>query len=175
MYLAFTNGVGQVRRAGATSSQTAGDFRFVPAVEHVALYLVLLAGQSHRVRGAAGAGRAPGGVAARPGRFIRFAYYIPGALAGASSVLLWLFVLDPTVSPVVALLQLDRQPPASPSVIAPGHLPIVFAIIAFWTGAGGWIVVMYGALNTIPADVLEAARVDGAGPWSDRLAHRSCR
>ena len=37
-------------------------------------------------------------------------------------------------------------------------------MIAFWTGAGGWIVVMYGALNTIPPDLEEAARIDGAGP-----------
>jgi ABC-type sugar transport systems, permease components len=37
-------------------------------------------------------------------------------------------------------------------------------MIAFWTGAGGWIVVMYGALNTIPDELEEAARIDGAGP-----------
>jgi multiple sugar transport system permease protein len=37
-------------------------------------------------------------------------------------------------------------------------------MIAFWTGAGGWIVVMYGALNTIPHELVEAARIDGAGP-----------
>ena len=48
--------------------------------------------------------------------------------------------------------------------IAPGKLPFVFAMIAFWTGAGGWIVVMYGALNTIPHELEEAARIDGAGP-----------
>jgi multiple sugar transport system permease protein len=48
--------------------------------------------------------------------------------------------------------------------IAPGHLPFIFAMIAFWTGAGGWVVVMYGALNTIPTDLEEAARIDGAGP-----------
>jgi multiple sugar transport system permease protein len=48
--------------------------------------------------------------------------------------------------------------------IAPGKLPFIFAMIAFWTGAGGWIVVMYGALNTIPTDLEEAARIDGAGP-----------
>ena len=48
--------------------------------------------------------------------------------------------------------------------IAPGNLPFIFAMIAFWTGAGGWIVVMYGALNTIPPDLEEAARIDGAGP-----------
>ena len=48
--------------------------------------------------------------------------------------------------------------------IAPGNLPFIFAMIAFWTGAGGWIVVMYGALNTIPHELEEAARIDGAGP-----------
>jgi multiple sugar transport system permease protein len=47
--------------------------------------------------------------------------------------------------------------------ISPAHLPVIFAIIAFWSGAGGWIVVMYGALNSIPTEVMEAARVDGAG------------
>ena len=52
--------------------------------------------------------------------------------------------------------------------IAPGNLPYIFAMIAFWTGAGGWIVVMYGALNTIPHDLEEAARIDGAGPDHDR-------
>jgi multiple sugar transport system permease protein len=50
-------------------------------------------------------------------------------------------------------------------VIAPEHLPILFTLIAFWTGAGGWIVVMYGALNNISPDLIEAARIDGAGPW----------
>ena len=48
--------------------------------------------------------------------------------------------------------------------VAPANLPYIFAMIAFWTGAGAWIVVMYGALNTIPQDLEEAARIDGAGP-----------
>ena len=53
---------------------------------------------------------------------------------------------------------------SSSSRSRPGKLPFMFAMIAFWTGAGGWIVVMYGALNTIPHDLEEAARIDGAGP-----------
>jgi multiple sugar transport system permease protein len=50
-------------------------------------------------------------------------------------------------------------------VVAPGHLPVLFTLIAFWTGAGGWIVVMHGALNNIPHEVIEAARIDGASAW----------
>lgn len=46
--------------------------------------------------------------------------------------------------------------------INPANLPVVFTVIAFWTGAGGWIVIMYGALNNIPEEVMEAAKIDGA-------------
>jgi multiple sugar transport system permease protein len=94
----------------------------------------------------------------------RFLYYIPGALAGVASVLVWLFMLDPAVSPASGLLRalgLD----SFAKVLTPSNLPVIFVLIAFWTGAGGWIVVMYGALNNIPDEVLEAARVDGASAW----------
>ncbi|MCB2175337.1 MAG: sugar ABC transporter permease [Actinomycetales bacterium] len=137
------------------------DFRFLPAVGHVAAFVgvwlvsllvlvTLLALIVHAI-----------------GRrwlssSVRFVYYIPGALAGASSVVLWLFVLDPTVSPVSAVLRAFGFE-TFVQTVSPGNLPVVFAIIAFWTGAGGWIVVMYGALNSIPVEVLEAARIDGAG------------
>ena len=49
-------------------------------------------------------------------------------------------------------------------VVQPSHMPLIFAIIAFWAGAGGWIVIMYGALNNISDEIIEAARIDGAGP-----------
>ncbi len=94
---------------------------------------------------------------------LRLVYYLPGALAGASSVLLWLFMLNPAASPFAPLLQLLGYDSFS-ATIAPDGLPVVFTLIAFWAGAGGWIVVMFGALNNIPVEVMEAARMDGAGP-----------
>jgi multiple sugar transport system permease protein len=78
--------------------------------------------------------------------------------------MVWLFMLDPTVSPISLLLH-GLGFDTFGQVIAPSHLPVLLTIIAFWTGAGGWIVVMYGALNNISPDILEAARIDGAGPW----------
>ncbi len=92
----------------------------------------------------------------------RFLFYIPGAIAGASSVLLWLFVLDPTVSPVSGLLHAMGFEKLV-NVVAVENLPVVFTVIAFWAGAGGWIVIMFGALNNVPDEVMEAARIDGAG------------
>ena len=104
------------------------------------------------------------GRASRVSSSLRFLFYMPGALAGAAAVLVWLFMLDPSVSPGSFLLRDMLGADIFAQSIAPGNLPYIFAMIAFWTGAGAWIVVMYGALNTIPLELEEAARIDGAGP-----------
>lgn len=162
IYFAFTDAGGKIT-GFSNFVTTAQDFRFMDAVSHVAVYLafwllslvvfvVALALLLHRLASDSAS------------KALRFLYYIPGALAGAASVLVWLFMLDPTVSPVSSLLGALGFDTFG-EVIAPGNLPLLFTVIAFWTGAGGWIVVMYGALNNIPTDVMEAARIDGAGAW----------
>jgi multiple sugar transport system permease protein len=162
LVLAFTDGTGAF--IGFDNfTKVVSDFRFGPAVVHVAIYLVIwlvslvvlvtvLALVVHAIK------------VRWLSTTLRFVFYLPGALAGASSVLLWLFVLDPTSSPVSGLLQLLGFE-SFVQVIVPANLPPIFAIIAFWTGAGGWIVIMYGALNNINAEVMEAARIDGASTF----------
>ncbi|HEV7974862.1 sugar ABC transporter permease [Amycolatopsis sp.] len=161
-YLALTNDRGQF--AGLNQFvKVAQDYRFVPAFLNILVYLVMwlvslvvltvVVAVVLRSR-------------IRPGlsAIVRFLYYLPGALAGVASVLVWLFMLDPSVSPVSWLLR-SLGFDSFAAVLSPGDLPVIFVLIAFWTGAGGWIVVMYGALNNISDEVLEAARMDGAGPW----------
>jgi multiple sugar transport system permease protein len=165
VYLAFTNVRGQFTGLNQFV-RVLQDYRFWPAFGNILVYLVfwllliviLTVGVAVVLRS-----RMPAPLSAA----LRFLYYIPGALAGVASVLVWLFMLDPSVSPVGWLLK-SLGLNTFAEVLAPGHLSLIFALIAFWTGAGGWIVVMYGALNNIPQEVLEAARMDGAGPW--RLA-----
>ncbi|WP_348004515.1 sugar ABC transporter permease [Pseudolysinimonas sp.] len=139
-----------------------GDFRFGPAVQHVAMFVaiwvaslivlvVLLALIVHAVR------------VRWLSATTRFLFYIPGALAGSASVMLWLFLLDPSVSPVATLLK-QFGSTSFVQTVAQDNLPFIFTVIAFWTGAGGWIIIMYGALNNISSDIMEAARIDGAGP-----------
>jgi multiple sugar transport system permease protein len=143
-------------------TDTFTDYRFMPALWHILIYttvwltllmvfVVMLALLLH-------------GRASRASSTFRFVYYIPGALAGAASVLVWLFMLDPSVSPGSFLVNNVLGSHLFIESIAPGKLPFIFAMIAFWTGAGGWIVVLYGALNTIPQELEDAARIDGAGP-----------
>ena len=142
--------------------RTYDDFRFVPAFKHVLVYTSVWLGTL--VVFVVGLALLLHGRANRVSAGFRFLFYIPGALAGAASVLVWLFMLDPSVSPGSFLLHHVVGASIFAQSIAPGNLPFIFAMIAFWTGAGGWIVVMYGALNTIPPDLEEAARIDGAGP-----------
>ena len=166
LYLSLTTSDGGF--AGfANFAQVVKDYRFLPAVTHVGLYLVIwlvclivlvvvLALIVHAIKT-----RWLSSVA-------RFIFYIPGALAGASSVVLWIFVLDPAASPVGFLLNALGLH-TFVQTIAPANLPVVFSIIAFWTGAGGWIVIMYGALNNISTEVMEAARIDGANAFQTAI------
>jgi len=137
-----------------------GDFRFWPAVQHVAAFLVIwvvtltglvtvLALIVHAVRVRWLSSTA------------RFLFYIPGAFAGSASVMLWLFVLNPSVSPVSFVLKWFGYTNFVQAIDL-NNLPLIFTVIAFWTGAGGWIIIMYGALNNISDEIMEAARCDGA-------------
>ena len=144
--------------------RTYNDFRFLPAFKHILLYTVVWLGALMVF--VVGLALLLHGRANRVSSTYRFLFYIPGALAGAAAVVIWLFMLDPTVSPGAFLLRDLLGARIFAQSIAPGNLPYMFAMIAFWTGAGGWIVVMYGALNTIPPDLEEAARIDGAGPFT---------
>ena len=161
-YLSLTNDRGQFTGVNQFV-KVAKDYRFVPAFTdmllYLAMWLVVLVVVTVLVAVVL-RGRMRPGLSA----LFRFLFYIPGALAGVASVLVWLFMLDPAVSPVSWLLN-SLGFHSFAAVLTPGNLPVIFVLIAFWTGAGGWIVVMYGALNNIPDEVLEAAKMDGAGPW----------
>lgn len=138
-----------------------GDFRFLPAVQHVAAFLViwvvtltvlvtLLALIVHAVR------------VRWLSSTTRFLFFIPGAFAGAASVMLWLFLLNPSVSPVSFVLKWFGYTNFVQAIDL-NNLPLIFTVIAFWTGAGAWIIIMYAALNNISDEIMEAARCDGAG------------
>lgn len=93
----------------------------------------------------------------------RFVSYVPGAVTGSAAALLWLFMFSPGVSPIGTLLKPFVG--ANGIVISNNTLPVILSTMGIAAGAGGWIVLLYGALTAIPSDVLEAARIDGASAW----------
>ena len=166
IYLALTTRTAHF--AGVSNlTNTYNDFRFLPAFKHVAQFMVIwLASQAVFVVGLALMLHT---MTRRLSSAFRFLFYLPGALAGAASVLVWLFLLDPSVSPWHFVLSALGYSSLGQSIL-PAHLPLIFAFVAFWTGAGGWIVVMYGALNNIPHELIEAAELDGAGAFRTALS-----
>jgi multiple sugar transport system permease protein len=141
--------------------RTFADFRFWPAAENVGTFLLiwlpvmvvgvvvfalLLHGRLDRFSGV-----------------MRLLYFLPCAVTGAASVVLWYIMLQPQVSPFGPELRAMGITSGS-QLFQTQNLALIFAVMAFSTGAGQWIVIMFGALQNVSTDVMEAARVDGCGP-----------
>ncbi len=163
--LAFTSVAGHFS-GFANFINTYHDFRFVPAFEHIAEFMAIWL--TSLVVIVVGASLAVHTLSARVGATFRFLFYLPAAFAGSAGVLLWLFMLQPGLSPWGAVLSALGYRTLGAALV-PNNLPIVFALIAFWTGAGAWILVIHGALTNIPVEVIEAAELDGAGPVQTAL------
>lgn len=162
IYSSLTDLAGPAQGFGLDNyTRVLDDFRFWPAVLNVGLFMaiwipvmiggsVLFALLLHERVG-------------RLSSALRLIYFLPGAVTGSAAVLLWYFMLDPTLSPFGSILQgfgWDN----SNDVFTNNHLAYIFALVAFTTGVGQWIVIMFGALQSIPVELIEAARVDGASP-----------
>ncbi len=135
------------------------DFRFLPALLNVAIFLALyvpamlivVALMSLLLDTVQGRWNLP----------LRLTYLVPASLTGATAVLVWYFLLEPTLSPyqdALAALGITQ----GTQIWTTSNLAWIFVVMAFFTGAGNWIVVQYGSLQSIPDDILEAARIDGA-------------
>ena len=97
----------------------------------------------------------------RTAAVLRTIYFLPGAVTSSAIVVLWLFVLDPSVSPFQPILHLFGWATRA-DVLSGIGLSGIFAVMAYFAGSGGWIVVFGGALSSLPTEVMEAARIDGA-------------
>ena len=106
-------------------------------------------------------------VHASPGRFgesMRFIYFLPGALAGIANFVLWVYLLNPSISPIAFLWQGSVLSNLK-EVVTAENLPLILTAMLFFQGVGTWIVIVYGGLNGIAEEVFEAAKIDGANAW----------
>jgi len=138
------------------------DYRLVPAIWNVLQYVVTWV--SMMVIGVTLLSLLLDTQSERPAAIIRSIYFLPGAIASSAVVVLWLFLLDPLVSPFNWAYQVFGWENRQSTIAGLGEVWI-FALMGFLGNSGGWIVVMGGALSGISRDILEAARIDGANPW----------
>jgi multiple sugar transport system permease protein len=140
-----------------------GDFRFFLTFQHI--LITLLVWIPIMMIGVVGLALLVHASPGKLGSSMRIIYYIPGAMAGTANFMLWLFLLNPGQSPLDFLWNGFGYTNLN-QVAQPSHMPMILAAMLFFQGAGTWLVIVNGGLNSIPDEVLEAGVVDGAGPVS---------
>lgn len=100
---------------------------------------------------------------ARGKSFFRLAAFLPYAVPGVIAAVMWSFLYSPVTSPINTLLE-DAFGTAIP-FFAPELVLWSVANIVTWGWTGYNMLIIYSSLQTIPAETIEAARLDGAGPW----------
>jgi multiple sugar transport system permease protein len=95
--------------------------------------------------------------------FFRVAFFVPFAIPGIIAALLWAFFYQPVFSPIVKGFQALGLP--APDFLGPGTVLWSIANIATWTYAGYNMLIIFAALQAIPTEIYEAARVDGCTGW----------
>ncbi|MER6155438.1 sugar ABC transporter permease [Streptomyces sp. NPDC001868] len=94
--------------------------------------------------------------------FTRLAIFLPYAVPGVVAALLWGFLYLPDVSPFYFVLEKLGLP--QPDLLDGGGLYAALSNIAIWGGTGFNMIVIYTSLQSIPTEVYEAAKLDGATP-----------
>lgn len=105
----------------------------------------------------------------QPRRFIGFyrtAFFLPVVVGLGSASLLWVWLLNVDTgvfSPALKILGLVERPKALLGQFDTAFISIVIMVI--WKIAGFTMVILLTGLQSIPHDLKEAARIDGAGPF----------
>ena len=101
------------------------------------------------------------GKTSRLSRTFTLAVFLPYALPGVVSGLLWGYLYSKSLSPFGTLLGTVGL---SYDFLSPDHLLFSIANIFAWTWTGYNTIVLVSALRSVPAELYEAARVDGGTP-----------
>lgn len=107
----------------------------------------------------------------RVGKLYRFLILAPVALSVTTAALLWKFLLNPSfgfISQALRAIGLDRL--ADVELLGTRSTAMIMVVIAtVWHGVGIWMTLFAAALERVPAELREAATLEGAsGPQTFR-------
>jgi multiple sugar transport system permease protein/sn-glycerol 3-phosphate transport system permease protein len=95
----------------------------------------------------------------------RAVVFAPTLLSGAAIAIVWVYIFDPRYGLMRQVLEPFHIP--SPTWLRDPFWAMVAVIIVYiWKNVGFATVIFLAGLQTIPKDLYEAAKVDGAGVWS---------
>lgn len=89
----------------------------------------------------------------------RLAYFLPFAIPGAIAAMLWTYMYNPSISPFTPFL------PEGTRIVTQNTVIFAMANMTTWTFTGYNMLIFLAALQAIPHDLYEAARIDGATGW----------
>src|SRR6266516_1887020 len=85
------------------------------------------------------------------------------ASPGIIAALLWGYLYDPSLSPIVK--GFSSLGLGSPDFLGPQTVLWAIANIATWTWTGYNMLIIFAALQAIPGEIYESARIDGCSGW----------
>jgi len=99
-------------------------------------------------------------------RVFSFIILAPLVIAASVAGLMWKWIYNPSqglINPVLNWLHLDEL--AHPWLGDPRYALTAIIVAAVWHGIGSWVLLISAGIDRIPADLPDAARVDGANDW----------
>jgi multiple sugar transport system permease protein len=95
--------------------------------------------------------------------FFRLAFFVPYAIPGIIAALLWGYLYDPGLSPIVK--GVSALGLGTPDFLGAQTVLWSIANIVTWTYTGYNMLIIFAALQAIPTELYESARLDGASGW----------
>lgn len=93
--------------------------------------------------------------------FFRAAYFLPYGIPGVIATILWSFLYVPGLSPIIDIGKLVGL---NIDFLGPNTVLWSIANIVTWTYTGYNMLIIIAQLKSIPSEIYEAAKVDGASP-----------
>jgi multiple sugar transport system permease protein len=103
----------------------------------------------------------------RPGaRFFQSVYFLPVCIGLASGSFLWLYLGQAQIGPLFDLFRRAGLVEESGNLFAGVWTALALVIgMVTWKVVGLQMLLLLSGMQSIPVDVVEAARIDGAGRW----------
>lgn len=111
-------------------------------------------------------------VAGRKAQVFRLALLIPYMIPAIVATLVWLYLYSPRLGPITEVAAWFG---AELNMFSSGLLWLSIGNLLTWAGLGYNMLIIYGALRSVPRELFEAARLDGAGEvriaWSIKVPY----